>query len=220
MDQCGEREGGRERWAGSGSALSHLGNLGNTNQVLQLLPPQLTAHLRLAEFRRQQLRAVNTSHVRPLTQRSACVPGLHGSRSSGQTIDSPPARSSSSSFVSSSRGAFECSCPGSPHHSPRDQMAGHEWEDWFEREEFIGQISDIRVQNLQGTRCVSLIFLLHWERPPTSRSRVDGTEPQPLGVIWRLEGMLTTKVELLLSCTNRISKKELRISCKSYCSSL
>ena len=29
-------------------------------------------------------------------------------------------------------------------------MAGHEWEDWFEREEFIGQISDIRVQNLQG----------------------------------------------------------------------
>ncbi|XP_062379755.1 calmin [Sardina pilchardus] len=31
-------------------------------------------------------------------------------------------------------------------------MAGHEWEDWFEREEFIGQISDIRVQNLQVER--------------------------------------------------------------------
>lgn len=29
-------------------------------------------------------------------------------------------------------------------------MAGHEWDDWFEREELIGQISDIRVQNLQG----------------------------------------------------------------------
>lgn len=24
------------------------------------------------------------------------------------------------------------------------------WNDWFEREEFIGQISDMRVQNLQG----------------------------------------------------------------------
>uniref|UniRef100_A0A8C2DW74 Calmin n=1 Tax=Cyprinus carpio TaxID=7962 RepID=A0A8C2DW74_CYPCA len=31
-------------------------------------------------------------------------------------------------------------------------MAGHEWDDWFEREELIGQISDIRVQNLQGER--------------------------------------------------------------------
>ncbi|XP_061076344.1 calmin-like [Conger conger] len=31
-------------------------------------------------------------------------------------------------------------------------MAGHEWNDWFEREEFIGQISDIRVQNLQVER--------------------------------------------------------------------
>ncbi|XP_076834207.1 uncharacterized protein clmna isoform X2 [Brachyhypopomus gauderio] len=31
-------------------------------------------------------------------------------------------------------------------------MAGQEWEDWFEREEFIGQISDIRVQNLQVER--------------------------------------------------------------------
>uniref|UniRef100_A0A3Q2UJZ2 Calmin-like n=1 Tax=Fundulus heteroclitus TaxID=8078 RepID=A0A3Q2UJZ2_FUNHE len=31
-------------------------------------------------------------------------------------------------------------------------MAGHHWEDWFEREEFIGQISDIRVQNLQVER--------------------------------------------------------------------
>ncbi|XP_064178073.1 calmin isoform X2 [Anguilla rostrata] len=31
-------------------------------------------------------------------------------------------------------------------------MAGHEWDDWFEREEFIGQISDIRVQNLQVER--------------------------------------------------------------------
>lgn len=30
-------------------------------------------------------------------------------------------------------------------------MAG-QWEDWFEREEFIGQISDMRVQNLQGRR--------------------------------------------------------------------
>ncbi|MBN3272986.1 CLMN protein, partial [Polyodon spathula] len=29
-------------------------------------------------------------------------------------------------------------------------MAGHEWNDWFEREELIGQISDIRVQNLQA----------------------------------------------------------------------
>lgn len=32
------------------------------------------------------------------------------------------------------------------------QMAGHEWDDWFEREEFIGQISDLRVQNLQVER--------------------------------------------------------------------
>uniref|UniRef100_A0A3B3QLN3 Calponin-homology (CH) domain-containing protein n=1 Tax=Paramormyrops kingsleyae TaxID=1676925 RepID=A0A3B3QLN3_9TELE len=31
-------------------------------------------------------------------------------------------------------------------------MAGHEWDDWFEREELIGQISDIRVQNLQAER--------------------------------------------------------------------
>ncbi|XP_076604223.1 uncharacterized protein clmna isoform X3 [Chaetodon auriga] len=31
-------------------------------------------------------------------------------------------------------------------------MAGHEWDDWFEREEFIGQISDMRVQNLQVER--------------------------------------------------------------------
>ncbi|KAF6732742.1 Calmin [Oryzias melastigma] len=31
-------------------------------------------------------------------------------------------------------------------------MAGHERQDWFEREEFIGQISDIRVQNLQVER--------------------------------------------------------------------
>uniref|UniRef100_A0A665TLD9 Calmin n=1 Tax=Echeneis naucrates TaxID=173247 RepID=A0A665TLD9_ECHNA len=31
-------------------------------------------------------------------------------------------------------------------------MAGHGWADWFEREEFIGQISDIRVQNLQVER--------------------------------------------------------------------
>uniref|UniRef100_A0A3P9JNM1 Calponin-homology (CH) domain-containing protein n=1 Tax=Oryzias latipes TaxID=8090 RepID=A0A3P9JNM1_ORYLA len=31
-------------------------------------------------------------------------------------------------------------------------MARHERQDWFEREEFIGQISDIRVQNLQVER--------------------------------------------------------------------
>ncbi|XP_077417109.1 uncharacterized protein clmna [Vanacampus margaritifer] len=31
-------------------------------------------------------------------------------------------------------------------------MAGHNWTDWFEREEFIGQISDMRVQNLQVER--------------------------------------------------------------------
>ncbi|KAM3594444.1 uncharacterized protein V6R79_008019 [Siganus canaliculatus] len=31
-------------------------------------------------------------------------------------------------------------------------MADHEREDWFEREEFIGQISDLRVQNLQVER--------------------------------------------------------------------
>ncbi|XP_077395269.1 uncharacterized protein clmna isoform X3 [Festucalex cinctus] len=31
-------------------------------------------------------------------------------------------------------------------------MAGYEWADWFEREEFIGQISDMRVQNLQVER--------------------------------------------------------------------
>lgn len=41
---------------------------------------------------------------------------------------------------------------GSLQHSPQLQMAGHELEDWFEREEFIGQISDIRVQNLQVER--------------------------------------------------------------------
>lgn len=39
-----------------------------------------------------------------------------------------------------------------PQHPPQLHMAGHEWEDWFEREEFIGQISDIRVQNLQVER--------------------------------------------------------------------
>ncbi|XP_060789680.1 calmin isoform X2 [Neoarius graeffei] len=31
-------------------------------------------------------------------------------------------------------------------------MAGQEWTDWFEREELIGQISDMRVQNLQVER--------------------------------------------------------------------
>ncbi|XP_047677344.1 calmin isoform X2 [Tachysurus fulvidraco] len=31
-------------------------------------------------------------------------------------------------------------------------MAGQDWTDWFEREELIGQISDIRVQNLQVER--------------------------------------------------------------------
>ncbi|XP_051941632.1 uncharacterized protein clmna isoform X2 [Hippocampus zosterae] len=31
-------------------------------------------------------------------------------------------------------------------------MAGHQWDDWFEREEFIGHISDMRVQNLQVER--------------------------------------------------------------------
>uniref|UniRef100_A0A673NMX2 Calponin-homology (CH) domain-containing protein n=1 Tax=Sinocyclocheilus rhinocerous TaxID=307959 RepID=A0A673NMX2_9TELE len=31
-------------------------------------------------------------------------------------------------------------------------MAGHKRGDWFEREELIGQISDIRVQNLQVER--------------------------------------------------------------------
>ncbi|XP_061700943.1 calmin-like isoform X11 [Syngnathoides biaculeatus] len=31
-------------------------------------------------------------------------------------------------------------------------MAAYEWDDWFEREEFIGQISDMRVQNLQVQR--------------------------------------------------------------------
>ncbi|RMB98775.1 hypothetical protein DUI87_24994 [Hirundo rustica rustica] len=30
-------------------------------------------------------------------------------------------------------------------------MAGQEW-DWFQREELIGHISDIRVQNLQGPK--------------------------------------------------------------------
>lgn len=42
--------------------------------------------------------------------------------------------------------------PGIPTLSSKLQMAGHEWEDWFEREELIGQISDIRVQNLQVER--------------------------------------------------------------------
>lgn len=35
--------------------------------------------------------------------------------------------------------------------SPCSSMAGHEW-DWFQREELIGHISDIRVQNLQVER--------------------------------------------------------------------
>lgn len=39
--------------------------------------------------------------------------------------------------------------------NPPQVMAGHEWQDWFEREEFIAQISDIRVQNLQGRRIPS-----------------------------------------------------------------
>ncbi|KAJ4938963.1 hypothetical protein JOQ06_028426, partial [Pogonophryne albipinna] len=43
-------------------------------------------------------------------------------------------------------------------------MAGHEW---FEREELIGQISDIRVQNLQE-QCMFLsgggcLFLKHYQ---------------------------------------------------------
>ncbi|TKS86204.1 Calmin Calponin-like transmembrane domain protein [Collichthys lucidus] len=100
----------------------------------------------------------NSSDVRPLTEPlavvSACVPGLHGSRSVSRTIDSPPARcsSSSSSFCfSSTRGSFPSDPARGPCRTLRAlQMAGHEWEDWFEREEFIGQISDMRVQNLQG----------------------------------------------------------------------
>ncbi|CAF98176.1 unnamed protein product [Tetraodon nigroviridis] len=31
-------------------------------------------------------------------------------------------------------------------------MAGRGWADWFEREEFIGQISDMGVERLQGGR--------------------------------------------------------------------
>lgn len=156
-----EKEREREReWAGTGSAPSHLGN---TNQVLQLLPPQLcTLRNFPTELRRLQRCAV-TGRSRSKHQRCPCsewtpstpptpphwawAPCLHGS---GRTIDSRPARCCCSSVSSSGRGSFPSYCPGSPQHSLRHQMAGHEWEDWFEREEFIGQISDIRVQNLQG----------------------------------------------------------------------
>lgn len=42
-----------------------------------------------------------------------------------------------------------CPPPAAPARRARS-MAAQEW-DWFQREELIGQISDIRVQNLQGT---------------------------------------------------------------------
>ncbi|KAJ8792216.1 hypothetical protein J1605_020067 [Eschrichtius robustus] len=38
-------------------------------------------------------------------------------------------------------------------------MAAHEW-DWFQREELIGQISDIRVQNLQAAAASLEKFVL------------------------------------------------------------
>ncbi|TWW71530.1 hypothetical protein D4764_16G0000270, partial [Takifugu flavidus] len=49
--------------------------------------------------------------------------------------------------------------------SVRLQMAGRGWEDWFEREEFIGQISDMRVQNLQVVY-LSIHPSLQWSVPP------------------------------------------------------
>ncbi|KAI4882009.1 hypothetical protein NFI96_005486 [Prochilodus magdalenae] len=54
-------------------------------------------------------------------------------------------------------------------HSVLKVMAGHEWEDWFEREEFIGQISDIRVQNLQDP-CRTLNVNLSQELHPPPQS--------------------------------------------------
>lgn len=46
-------------------------------------------------------------------------------------------------------------------------MAAQEW-DWFQREELIGQISDIRVQNLQGNA-----------PPPPRRGAPIGGSPEP-----------------------------------------
>lgn len=42
-------------------------------------------------------------------------------------------------------------------------MAGHEWDDWFEREELIGQISDMRVQNLQGKSARGMGWVKEYE---------------------------------------------------------
>ncbi|XP_061824979.1 uncharacterized protein clmna isoform X2 [Nerophis lumbriciformis] len=41
-------------------------------------------------------------------------------------------------------------------------MAAHEWKDWFEREELIGQISDMRVQNLQERQMVQKRTFTRW----------------------------------------------------------
>ncbi|XP_054652915.1 uncharacterized protein LOC129192676 isoform X2 [Dunckerocampus dactyliophorus] len=41
-------------------------------------------------------------------------------------------------------------------------MAGHQWKDWFEREELIGQISDMRVQNLQEREVVQKRTFTRW----------------------------------------------------------
>lgn len=76
---------------------------------------------------------------------------------------------------------FAAAVPPSPPPPPPpcSSMAGHEW-DWFQREELIGQISDIRVQNLQGKKtnimhfrplllcaCVCVHVCVRRARPPS-----------------------------------------------------
>lgn len=95
--------------------------------------------------------------------------------------DGQQAARCSSSFSFLAGELFQHSCPGILN-SPRLQMAGHGWEDWFEREEFIGQISDIRVQNLQGRNISATVVWVHrtvrmaWPRMHQQSAQCPGTQ--------------------------------------------
>lgn len=68
-------------------------------------------------------------------------------------------------------------------------MAGHEWDDWFEREELIGQISDIRVQNLQGKSAGGMGWVKEYDHEDTNIGiEVTGVDPMsPFTSRWEKE---------------------------------
>lgn len=124
------------------------------------------------ESRRQQWRGrlarPTTSELQaaaagPAYLRSSSSFSLSSSSSSSQSTSSEllrhcsrhpvrPASAAAPAFLSPPPGTRTC-CLGGPGGAEQPGlMAVHEWEDWFEREEFIGQISDMRVQNLQGRK--------------------------------------------------------------------